>query len=104
MPIEQIIDSRLALHEVITSFILSKEHELEHELSTEYKRFLLNTLTQVVIHAVHKFIKGAKEHDADGDFLREIDHVNELFNEQIDSIMYVSALRMIMHKYDERYK
>lgn len=42
-------------------------------------------------HSVHKFIKGAIEHDEDGDFLTAVNHRREIRNECYDLVIYAAA-------------
>jgi len=98
----RVFDIRFKLHEAITELILHKEREFEHELNPALKVFLLNTLTDVVLRGVHKFIDGDVRHG--GDFLNDLDHLSEAFNEQLDSLFYRAAAVLIIHKHDDRYK
>lgn len=96
------IDLRVALSESLSELIIHKERELDHELSPANKKFLQETLTETCLIGISKYIRGSMEH---GDnFLQEVDHLGELFKENIDSIFYGRAAMLKQHKHSDQYK
>lgn len=57
------------------------------KLTQSNQEFLIDAIAEFAVKGVAKYIAGSIEH-ADGDFLRDVDHVAEMGPEVIDQWMY----------------
>ena len=97
----EMIDLRIPLSESISALLKHKEEQLEHEISSEEKHFLLSTITDGVLLRVHKYVAGSKEH-GDG-FLTNVDHLSEIQKELADLDFYVAGTLRKQQDFDKRY-
>lgn len=97
-----LIDLRIDLAETINHLVKHKEEQLNHEISQENKRFLVETISEFVLRAVHKYINGSKEHG--DDFLHNVDHLRECQNEVTDLIFYIGGALRKQHNFDNRFQ
>jgi len=75
----------------IITYITQEQIRQRFYLAKEEEEFLAETLITFVTEAVRKYIEGAIEHEDDSIFLTDVSHLDELYKEQIDSLMYLSA-------------
>jgi len=88
--------------ELVHQLVRDKEGELGHRLCIEDFDFITQTCVELVTSNIHKFVAGSKEH-GEGCFVADVDHLAELYNEQLDSINYLAAARHNKRKHDRRY-
>ena len=91
------------LKELIEEIIRNKEKELGTKLTIEDFDFVSKTAADFVLDYIHKFINGTIEHN-DSSFLQDVDHLSEARNELLDLLSYLTAAKIKMRRYDERYK
>ena len=92
----------IKLRNAIEDIIVEAEEQENHKLSGDEIIFLIDTYHELVTGAITKFIRGAKEHSGEGDFLTECDHSGEAIFELQDFIHYLYAARQAQRQHDKR--
>ena len=99
---EEIHDLTLTFHEQLFALIKSKEDQLDHELQSLEKKFLIDSITAATLRQIHKYVSGSKKY---GDsFLSDVDHIQEALNECADLTMYLNGALQKQYQFDKRFE